>query len=432
MEPTSQTVKPDQSIRPDYLIRGLQHSQSISLKILEQKPIEILLTDIMNSSKEVMNAEASSLLLYDAKTERLDFIVAHGEQGGKIKKMHVKMGQGIAGWVAKNRQSVLIKDCYKDERFDPSYDKRTSFTTKSVICVPLLRNNELLGVMQVINKKDHLTFHNDDLTIFLSFASQCSVAIENAKLVEIQIASKSLEFELETAREIQQKLLPKELPEYKDLDISAKLVSATQVGGDYYDVIKINDYQSLFMVADVSGKGIPAALIVSTVHACLRTQLLFSHIDVVSLAEHLNNLLLQSTTLDKFVTVWLGLYDHPSKTLHSVNAGHFPPLILRKGSTEMIQLDKGGPLMGMFDLTYRFGTTHMEKDDLLILYTDGITEAHNDQNEMFGTDGICEIICKNDDRPAVDILKAIENGVNIFTNNAPFEDDFTCVVVKVQ
>ncbi len=88
--------------------------------------------------------------------------------------------------------------------------------------------------------------------------------------------------------------------------------------------------------------------------------------------------------------------------------------------------------MGMFDLTYSFGTTHMEKDDLLILYTDGITEAHNDQNEMFGTDGICEIICKNDDRPAVDILKAIENGVNIFTNNAPFEDDFTCVVVKVQ
>jgi len=185
--------------------------------------------------------------------------------------------------------------------------------------------------------------------IFETLAAQCAIAIENTKLIELQVESEALERELNTARDIQQALLPSKLPEYDDIEVAAQLIPAKQVGGDYYNIIRISNNESLFFVADVTGKGIPAALIVSTIDSCLNTYLTMKQgeFNLMTLVTGLNQILIESTTSDKFASCWFGLYRHDSRKLISVNAGHNPPYIFCKGNGKPRELNKGGLFLGV-------------------------------------------------------------------------------------
>lgn len=392
-----------------------------------------LLNEIMESSKLVMDAEASSLLLYEAEDRKLHFQVATGDKGKSMKQYSVDSGIGIAGWVAKHQKPLLIEDCYRDPRFSPEFDRRSHFKTKSMICVPLVRKGQLLGVIQVINKKGPEVFQERDLTIFETLAAQCAIAIENARLIELQIESEALERELETAREIQQALLPAALPEYEDIEVAAQLIPAKQVGGDYYNILKISDSQSLFFIADVTGKGIPAALIVSTIYSCLNTYLGMKQLgfDLLTLVDGLNKVLLASTTADKFVTGWLGLYDHDSRKLVSVNAGHNPPFVFKQGQTEPLELQKGGMFLGAFEMPYETEETQLHPGDVLVFFTDGVTEAWNEQGEEYEESRLTKVVHANRNRSATQILAMIQQDVDKHVGRAQQSDDFTCAVVKI-
>jgi len=406
---------------------------SVSQKISEKKALSALLEEIMEESKNVMDAEASSLLLYDANKRKLSFQVATGEKGKIVEKFSVPIGTGIAGWVAKHRTPLNIANCYNDTRFNPRFDKKSDFVTKSMICVPLLRKNKLIGAMQVINKKDGQPFDDIDMHIFETLASQCAIAIENAQLVESQLEAELLKIELQTARAIQENLLPKELPRYGDISLGAKLVAADQVGGDYFNILQLNDHESLFMIADVSGKGIPAALIVSTIHSCLQTFLHLNqqHFDLMGFVNNLNTVLIESTTSDKFATCWLGLYDHPSKKMQSVNCGHNPPFIFRQEEEKPIALETGGIFLGGIKAPMTSEIIDMKPKDVLLVYTDGVTEAWDANQNMYEEERMQNVIRSNVHKSSAEMVVALFDDIYRYIGGAKQSDDITAFVVKV-
>jgi len=414
------------------MVAEMNFLHTISQQISAKKPLPRLLSEIMEGSKLLMGAEASSLLLYDNEDKKLHFFVATGSKGKLMKKFSLSVGQGIGGWVAKHKAPALIKDCYNDPRFARTYDQKTKFKTRSMICVPLIRKKKLLGVMQVINKKAGGEFDEHDLTIFETLASYCAIAIENTKLTEIQVATEALERELETARDIQERSLPSVLPEYADIQVAARLIPAKQVGGDYYNIIRIDDDRSLFIIADVAGKGVPAALIVSTLWAYLSSyfKLNSGSFDLMAMVTGLNKVIIEATTCDRFVTAWFGLFHHATKKLISLNAGHNPPYIFRNG-VKKIELEAGGIFLGGFDLPYQTEELEMKPSDCLVFFTDGVTEAFNTKEEEYDNDRLIGVVEAHVKKDAATILEATFEDVKVHVGRAEQSDDITCVVIKI-
>lgn len=405
----------------------------ISLKLSEKMPLAKLLYEIMESSKLVVQAEASSLLLYDSRDKMLHFQTVTGAKADQVKKFSLKLGEGIAGWVAQKRLPLLIEDCYQDARFNQAFDRYTKFRTRSMICVPLLRKNKLIGVMQVINKKGQGCFSQRDLILFETLAAQCAIAIENARLVQLEVAAESVRHELERAREIQQQLLPRQLPDYADLDVAAELVPAEQVGGDYYNILRLNARQSLFMVADVTGKGIPAALLVSTLHSALLTYLkMHNHqIESLDLVSALNRVLMECTGGIRFVTCWLGLYDHDSHLLTSINAGHNFPYVFSGNDEQPHKLSKGGLFLGVFDKPYEAEQIHLNPGDIVVFYSDGVTEAENGRKELYGEIRLVNQVETARGKSAQEILTGISLDIREHVGRAKPSDDITCGIIKI-
>jgi phosphoserine phosphatase RsbU/P len=406
----------------------------ISQKLSEKMPLARLLHEIMESSKLVVQAEASSLLLYEAKEKRLYFQTVTGDKADVVRHFSLKLGEGLAGWVARHKEPLLIEDCYQDPRFDPKFDQHTRFRTRSMICVPLIRKRKLIGVMQVLNKKNGGAFLPRDLIILETLASQCAIAIENARLVELQIASEAMHRELEKAREIQQGLLPAVLPEYQELDVAARLVPAEDVGGDYYTLMRLDDRFSLFIVADVTGKGIPAALLVSTLHSALLTYLKMraGDLNLCEMVSALNRVLIDCTGGTRFVTTWFGLYDHTERRLTSVNAGHNPPFLYRAQQKTLQKLSSGGLFLGILERPYEEEQLMLDRGDVIVFYSDGITEAENSRKELYTEARLAGLIQENGPLAAQQILDAITQNVKLHVGRARQSDDITCGVIKVK
>ncbi len=414
------------------LIDQMNYVLEISQNISENKPLDILLSEIMESCKTLMNAEASSLMSYDETENKLIFRGATGGKGDIVKLINIELGEGIAGWVALNREPLLIEDCYKDPRFNPEFDKKSNFRTKSMICVPMIHKENLVGVIQVINKKNEGVFDERDLNIFRILASQCAISIENAKLVHIQIQQEALNRELRTAREIQQNILPSKLPEFTDLQLSAALIPAKQVGGDYYNFYKISDEETLFFICDVSGKSISAALIVSTIYSTIVTYFEMNKNNFVlqDFVQCLNRVLIESTTDEKFATAWFGLYNHKSKSLQSINAGHNTTFVFGKDGTKA-ELLKGGMFLGCVDLDYVSEEVNLQTDDVVLYYTDGVNEAMNKDMEQYGDDRLVKVVSDNLSSDTSVILEKLLSDLKSFVKDAAQSDDITCGIIKV-
>jgi len=414
------------------LIGRLKLLHDISKKIMESKPLEVLLDEIIEHSINVMQAEAASLLLYDEKKHKLIFHLVKGGEAAYIKSMELEIGKGIAGWVAEEKKTVLIEDCYNDPRFNKDFDKKSGFRTLSMLCGPLLKKDKLIGVMQVINKVGKAMFNESDLEIFETLASQCAVAIDNARLTAIQIKAARLENEMETARTIMENLLPSELPTYLDIAVKTELIPATKIGGDYYNIIQIDENKSLFLVIDVSGKSISAALIVSGIHTFIETYMIINKNEFVlkDFVNSLNIFLLGYTTPDKFATGWFGFFDHQTKVLESICAGHNPTYVFSEDGCYS-ELLKGGVFLGIFDLGYETEVKELKSKDAIIFYSDGITEAWNEEQDEFGEKKLIDILKSNVDKNADEILKAVTDAVSSFTGEAEQSDDLTLGVVKL-
>jgi len=416
------------------LLKRLKFFQTVSRDISTRKPLYLLLDEIISSSSKLLNAEAASLLLYNKVENVLHFHTLSGNKSGTLKSKALKMGDGIGGWVAEKRNPIIINDCYNDPRFNKSFDLSTGFHTRNMICVSMINKDELIGVIQVINKRNNELFSKEDLQLFETLAAQCAVAIENARLIDIEIKAEQTKHEMETAWKIQQRFLPEKLPLVKDIEMSIKLKPAREIGGDYFNVIKIDEDNTLFFIADVSGKSVPAALIVSTLFSFLQFYFIVrkESIDAKNFVELFNKFLVTSTTPDKFVTAWFGFYNQSDKSLISISAGHNPTYLLKHDSESFIKLSEGGLILGSIDLPYSYEMIKMNSGDSIIFYTDGIPEAMNVNEEEFGEKRFEELLLSNRHLSSNELSIIIFDELKKYRGEAEQSDDITLGILRIK
>jgi sigma-B regulation protein RsbU (phosphoserine phosphatase) len=389
--------------------------------------LDQILESVMTISKQIMNADASSLMLIDEKTNELVYEVALGSVGEKLKQeFRLKMGQGIAGTVAQEGKPLLLEDAYTHPKFHRAHDEATGYRTRSMITVPLKVGDRITGVAQVINRLDGGSFDKDDLELFIALCSLAAIAIENAKMHTSLMEKQRLVKDMEFARTVQESFLPQKTPEIARYRFSAHYTPAQEVGGDFYDFIHLDKGRAGIVIGDVSGKGVPAALYMAKLGSDLRT-LAFTEKDPEKALQQLNDQLVVRSRRGMFATLLYIELDSQSGRLTVSNAGHLPPIIKKTdGTVKKLSTAGGSPLGILAGMTFGKETARIDPGDTVVLYTDGIIEAMNDKSELYGYERFEALILKNPADP--DALKAaIIAGVNRFTGLSPQHDDMTLV-----
>lgn len=308
------------------------------------------------------------------------------------------------------------------------------------ILLPVSAKNELSGIISLSPKLSEEPYTASDLRLLRSVAAQTGLALENSRLtaeVAREAAQKErLNAELEIAREVQERLFPQELPRVEGLDYYGACRPALGVGGDYYDFLTLPDEKFGIAIGDVSGKGIGASLMMASLQASLRGQALHAGKDMAAMMEHINALVYEASTTNRYATFFYAQYDSASRILSYVNAGHNPPFLLRGSDDdiEVIKLETGGPVIGMLPamlVRYEQGSVELQKGDLLVGFTDGISEAMNPDEEEWGEDAMLEELKNIKNLSAKEILERIVAGADNFAAGAKQHDDMTLVVVGV-
>jgi len=350
-----------------------------------------LLPQLLDLAQEVTGAQASSILLYNPTADVLEFALAKnealGEETEQILKTNVelKMSEGLAGWVAANRKPVIIQDVQRDTRFFKEADHYTGFQTRNLLCVPIVYGEELLGVIEVLNSKGRPCFDTEDEEILDSFAQLAGVAIIRSRLLETQLKQQKLQIELEAASQIQAQFCP-QCPEMAGgSNAWAVSMPAAFVGGDLYDLIHLADGSWLIYVADVCGKGLPAALIMVALWARIRSEALVDK-EVDEVLESVNSAMYSLLAKEGFfATIVMGRYWPATGRMQLVRGGHlFPLWFADKGLGKLPEL-KGIPLGVIPKPHYDTREIILGPGQSILFITDGVTEARNDRDEFFGS-----------------------------------------------
>lgn len=286
----------------------------------------------------------------------------------------------------------------------------------------------LVGVGARANKEEYTT---SDYNFLRSLGNLAVLSIQKTFLLEERIEKERLEEELNIAKSIQKGLLPDPIPECDKLDIAAKNISSYQVGGDYFDILKTPDDHLLFAIGDVTGKGIPAALLMANLQAMLHV-LLPVDISLSEASGQVNNIIYRNTPSDKFITFFWGIFNPENYEFRFVNAGHNPPIWLKEGKEEPEELEEGGLILGAMPTTtpYNEHRVTFSSGDLVVLYTDGVTEAMNrEETEEFGEERLLSCIKKNRSKSAEEIQQSIIREVQAFSDDVQY-DDITLIVIK--
>lgn len=299
------------------------------------------------------------------------------------------------------------------------------------LIVPMEAQGTTKGLILLGERITKEPYSESDIEFIYSVGSLAIISLENKRLFLEELEKRKMEEELDIARDIQQNLLPQSIPVYKNFDIAAINVSSRQVGGDYYDIISLDDNTFCIAIADVSGKGAPASILMANIQAFLQV-ICRKGMNIEESTALINDLLSANTSDGRFITFFWGTINNEQRQLKYVNAGHNPPLLIRDGKIRKLQ--KGGIILGVMKTTipYISEVIDLKKNDVIILFTDGISEAMNEQGEEFSEEKLEKTALELVRGSAQDILDGIKNGVNKFIKGAPQSDDITMVVLKVK
>jgi sigma-B regulation protein RsbU (phosphoserine phosphatase) len=346
-------------------------------------------------------------------------------------RFRLKMGQGIAGWVAMHGEPLLIPDVSQDKRFYSVPDEVLKHRTRSMLCVPLQVQGKTVGVLQAINSKSPGGFSQDDLALFVAFSSQAAIALENARMHSRLLEKNRVEQELMIARQIQQNFLPASFPKVVGARFYARMLPAWETGGDFYDCIDMGSGRVATVVGDVSGKGVPAALYMVRALSEFRFHV-SAAAGIDRVLEALNDSLFERSTSGMFVTLLLAVVDTGGHTLSYGSAGHLPLMVRRARLNAVEQLEgaTGMPLGVARGAQYSMRTVPLEKGDLLFLYTDGIIEARNKKGQEFGMSRLKTLLSRSR-AGAEAAVRQVLRGVERFARGVPQYDDLTALAIKM-
>jgi len=324
----------------------------------------------------------------------------------------------------KNLNSPLTKENIQDKFAELE-------KLKIELIVPMQVQGKTKGLIFLGKRINNLNYTNDDIEFISSVGSLAIISLENQRLFLEELEKQKIEEELEIAREIQGNLLPQKKPSYKHFDVVAENITSRQVGGDYYDIISLDKDNFCIAIADVVGKGVPAALLMANLQAFLKV-ICKQGMKLDEATGLINDLVSENITDGKFITFFWALLNDEKKSIHYVNAGHNPPLLIRKGN--IIKLEKGGIILGVMKTLqpYISETVELKKDDVIVMFTDGISEAKSVNDEEFSDERLEKFVVGITDKSAAEILAAIKNEVQKFTYGAVQSDDITLMIVKVK
>jgi len=381
---------------------------------------------ILKIVREEVHIDRGTVFVVERDRRRVRSLVAQDIEGQDIS---LPFGSGIAGAVALTGHTIDIPDAYSDARFDSTVDARLQYKTKDVFCMPIgNREGQTVGVLELLNRA--APFQEDDLEFLRSISLHIGLALENAWLHRQLLEKRKMEQELALAREIQQNLCPGLPRSCSGVEIAASSTMCEAVGGDYLDYYQLPNGRFIVMLGDVSGKGIGAALVMTSLHATCRA--LLRHVDSLErIALNLNESLIETTRAQTFVTLIAVLVDSTSRKVHCVRAGHLPPLLV-DGDGNSQWLEHGGGLpIGLFsDLKLMLELHDAPRGSTLVLYTDGVTEAESPTGEHFGISRLDSVVKAHHTESADRIHTAIRESLKAFMGERQQSDDSTFVVLK--
>ncbi len=396
-------------------------------RIGQAQDTDFLLGLNADMARDLVGADRCSIWLLDVDAGQLYTTVAHG-----VGEIRVAVGDGLVGACVARGEPILVNDASRDARFLNRIDETSGYVTHSVLVIPLCTaEGKTIGAFQALNKSGG--FSDSDVFLLQLAGSYSAAAIDAQRLRKEAETARLLLRELEIARDVQAGLLPQDLPKRSGLECAAFFRPAKFVGGDYYDFIEMPDGTLAFTLGDVSGKGIPAAVLMASIQASLRLSLLRGLEAITGLVADINESVCASSSSDRYSTLFCGLIDPRCRRLTYVNAGQCAPMIVRRQSGITIErLTTGGTPIGLLPMAqYDEGATELQPGDIVVCYSDGISEACNSNEELWQESEIEDLLRAEKTWNAQEVTERLVQAADAFTGDAEQADDMTVVTLRI-
>jgi serine phosphatase RsbU (regulator of sigma subunit) len=407
-------------------VRGSAEARSlygVGIALSASLDLDELLEKILDNLHRVVQCDTSVIYLVNQNDGTIYQILSRGVSESQKENLHMKMGQGVTGRVVQTGEGIIVPDVSAN----PDYIAFRQ-ETRSEMAVPLKVGDAVIGAINLESDKP-AAYGDHDLNLLNAFASLAAIAIERARLYNERMTARRLEDELSIARRIQITFLPSQDPVMAGFDVSGVNIPSAAVGGDYYDFIPIVDNQLGVAIGDVSGKGIPAALIMAAFRASLKAEIR-NNFAIRAILLKVNDLLFESLERDNYVTAIYGVLDTKNRVFTFSNAGHNPPILLRANG-QVEYLKEGGLALGTFaNSTYEERPIHLDAGDTMLFYTDGVTEVQNASGKELGVDRLLKCLQESKNKSARDIIEYVVNQAKNFASGQGDSDDLTMVVIK--
>lgn len=406
--------------------QALRQILEVTRKLAAPFDLDTMLEEVVDASRQVLNADRGTVFLYDGAADELVVRVGTG-----LESIRIPADKGIVGESAQTRKLINVPDCYADDRFNRAIDKQTGYRSRCMLTIPLIGyEDSLVGVLQILNKNAGV-FDEQDEFIAQALAAQAAVVLHRARITEQMLATERLDREITVARDVQMGTLPKTMPAIQGYDFGGAFAPTDQTGGDLYDFVPLDDKRLFLLMGDATGHGIGPALSATQVRAMLRVAIrLNSTLDDAFV--HINNQLCEDLPDDRFVTGFFGLLDSTSDTVTFHSGGQGPIMHFHARRNEydwheattfplgyMPQNDLGEAVV-----------TAMQPGDVLGLISDGIYEYENESGLQFGQQGVINIIDRHPEASAQELVDMIMAGAREHGGSAPQADDITIVLAR--
>jgi phosphoserine phosphatase len=406
--------------------KALRRVLEVTRKLAAPFDLDTMLTEVVDVSRNILDAERGTVFLYDELTDEL--VVRVATELGTIR---IPANKGIVGESAQTHKLINVPDCYADDRFNRDIDKQTGYRSRCMLTIPLLGfEDSLVGVLQILNKNDGI-FDEEDEFIATALAAQAAVVLHRAKITEQIIESEKLDREIAVARDVQIGTLPKHMPKIEGYGFAGAFEPTDQTGGDLYDFVQLDEHRLFLLMGDATGHGIGPALSATQVRAMLRVALrLESSLDDAFV--HINDQLCDDLPDDRFVTGFFGLLDATQHKVSFHSGGQGPILHYHAASGDydwhpattfplgyLPQTDLAAPL-----------EIDLAPGDILGLISDGIYEYENEQGVQFGQQGVADVIDQLPEGDADAVVAEIMRAVRQHGGSVPQADDITIVLAR--
>jgi phosphoserine phosphatase RsbU/P len=407
--------------------------KEISFKIKDTLDLNVILNHLLDALRTVIDYDAAGIFVLSEAIEHPDYHFPGQKIGGIAKRGYestplesdkmLSEGKGIIGYVINSKESLIIDDVRKDDRYIIGRKN-----TLSELAVPILMNDKAIGALDV--ESDKLSaFNQNHLEILQFFADASAISLEKAILHHQILEKKKLEEQMQIAKDVQSSLLPANPPEIEGYEIAGVCIPTYEIGGDYYDYIKLDDNNLAIVIADVSGDGIPAALIMASFRAMLRNQLKVGS-DPSEVMTVLNKQISEIVRKRDFITAFYAKLNFKEHICTYTNCGHNPPLLLRSNG-KIDLLEQGGAALNILeDAKFDFDSVKLEPGDQIIFYTDGVTEIFSEDSKEYGFERLQKVILDSQNKSASEIISNIVESTKNFSGTKLYRDDFTLVVLK--